>query len=345
MLGLVFVLAACNGTSRAATTEPPIRVTVPIPVVTRPDGSSATTVPATSTATTVPATSAATTAPVPETADATATTDVVAVAGLPSASALGDWTPSCSDVEADALAAQDNIAHRPEFSDTRFELWEFPEFASSAFEGIAPLRECAPGFLLRIANAIERTWADATAGEVVAGLIRSAVDASGTCTPERLRTDLDTSVDVVDHLCLDGWAYLDSPDGLLVGRIVDEVWTAYVAFPTRMCRSEAVDDGVPLVIVDRIAWTCSNDNEEPVMAWDGEYRPAPSGTRDIHLGHTGNTVRELQRKLRNAGYAVEVDGLYGPTTEEVVRKFQRDHDLIVDGRANPEVWTALDAEG
>lgn len=44
-------------------------------------------------------------------------------------------------------------------------------------------------------------------------------------------------------------------------------------------------------------------------------------------------VSWLQDALKALGYTITVDGSFGPATEKVVKQFQRDHGLIVDGYA------------
>ena len=53
-------------------------------------------------------------------------------------------------------------------------------------------------------------------------------------------------------------------------------------------------------------------------------------------------VKELQARLRQAGYEVEVDGEFGPKTEDAVRKFQRESGLDGDGVVGPETWESLE---
>ena len=53
-------------------------------------------------------------------------------------------------------------------------------------------------------------------------------------------------------------------------------------------------------------------------------------------------VRALQRRLARAGFRPgPVDGLYGPLTEQAVRRFQSAHGLSVDGVAGPQTLTRL----
>ncbi|GBC59986.1 hypothetical protein DENIS_0928 [Desulfonema ishimotonii] len=73
--------------------------------------------------------------------------------------------------------------------------------------------------------------------------------------------------------------------------------------------------------------------------------PAPDETRRLLYLTTpylrGDDVRQLQRALANAGYKISADGVFGPHTREIVRQFQRDNDLVVDGIAGAGVYGAL----
>jgi hypothetical protein len=52
-------------------------------------------------------------------------------------------------------------------------------------------------------------------------------------------------------------------------------------------------------------------------------------------------VKELQTELNREGYSVEVDGLFGLDTENVVKRFQREHRLDDDGIVGPLTWAIL----
>lgn len=49
----------------------------------------------------------------------------------------------------------------------------------------------------------------------------------------------------------------------------------------------------------------------------------------------------IQQALVSLGYKVTIDGVYGDKTEEVVRAFQMDHHLWVDGVVGPVTAKAL----
>ena len=55
----------------------------------------------------------------------------------------------------------------------------------------------------------------------------------------------------------------------------------------------------------------------------------------------GEDVRELQIALNKVGFNLEVDGYFGPSTDEAVRKFQTDKGLVVDGIVGPATLEAL----
>lgn len=63
----------------------------------------------------------------------------------------------------------------------------------------------------------------------------------------------------------------------------------------------------------------------------------------MRRGDAGESVRELQDALSFLGYAIDVDGVFGPATDATVRDFQRDHGLVVDGIVGPITRAAIAA--
>ncbi|WP_416731864.1 peptidoglycan-binding domain-containing protein [Fictibacillus sp. JL2B1089] len=82
----------------------------------------------------------------------------------------------------------------------------------------------------------------------------------------------------------------------------------------------------------------------PTPAPKPSPQPTP-GTNNSILknGDTGQRVRDLQNKLKRAGYSLAADGVYGPNTENAVRSFQRKYNLTVDGIAGPNTLNKLNA--
>ena len=58
-------------------------------------------------------------------------------------------------------------------------------------------------------------------------------------------------------------------------------------------------------------------------------------------GHRGENVRTVQHLLVQHGQHIVVDRVFGPQTEDAVRRFQRDRGLGVDGIVGNRTWPAL----
>ncbi|MBA9003653.1 peptidoglycan-binding protein [Thermomonospora cellulosilytica] len=65
--------------------------------------------------------------------------------------------------------------------------------------------------------------------------------------------------------------------------------------------------------------------------WPGRYLSQPPMMR-------GDDVRRWQARMRDRGWRITVDGVYGPRSEEVCRAFQREKGLEVDGVVGPVTW-------
>jgi peptidoglycan hydrolase-like protein with peptidoglycan-binding domain len=83
----------------------------------------------------------------------------------------------------------------------------------------------------------------------------------------------------------------------------------------------------------------------PRIATSG--RPAPSlddaarGNGLVRRGQSGESVRQLQQQLSDAGFPVSVDGKFGAETEAAVRRFQTERGIKVDGLVGPETMGQL----
>lgn len=73
-------------------------------------------------------------------------------------------------------------------------------------------------------------------------------------------------------------------------------------------------------------------------------RTAPGSAPLLRRGARGDAVAGLQRRLTAAGFRLVADGMFGPATEDAVRRFQRARGLLVDGIAGPMTWDALARE-
>lgn len=77
----------------------------------------------------------------------------------------------------------------------------------------------------------------------------------------------------------------------------------------------------------------------PLRQRRGDHPPWP-GTY-LRRGSFGPGVRVLQQRLADRGWAIGVDGEFGRPTDTVLRSFQRQKGLPVDGVVTEDVWDAL----
>lgn len=63
----------------------------------------------------------------------------------------------------------------------------------------------------------------------------------------------------------------------------------------------------------------------------------------LRIGATGKSVEALQERLSVAGYlhSEDIDGAFGPSTENAVKSLQLDKGLAVDGIVGARTWAAL----
>ncbi|HZY36700.1 MAG TPA: GH25 family lysozyme [Mucilaginibacter sp.] len=64
----------------------------------------------------------------------------------------------------------------------------------------------------------------------------------------------------------------------------------------------------------------------------------------LQNGSTGGEVIMLQRALSVLGYAIAIDGNFGPGTAAAVTQFQTTNSLTADGTAGPNTWGAIDSQ-
>jgi peptidoglycan hydrolase-like protein with peptidoglycan-binding domain len=61
------------------------------------------------------------------------------------------------------------------------------------------------------------------------------------------------------------------------------------------------------------------------------YRPLKATTKN-------SFAKQWQAKMAQRGWSIAVDGVYGPDSAEVCKKFQREKGLVVDGIVGPQTW-------
>lgn len=63
----------------------------------------------------------------------------------------------------------------------------------------------------------------------------------------------------------------------------------------------------------------------------------------LRNGSQGDEVKELQQALLAKGFSPgPIDGIFGPKTEDAVKRFQERHGLEVDGIAGPKTMAAFE---
>ena len=83
-----------------------------------------------------------------------------------------------------------------------------------------------------------------------------------------------------------------------------------------------------------------NSSNAPIVPQGGVQIVAPAAM--LRRGSSGSDVKALQRALRQAGYDLEIDGIFGRITQECVKSFQATHDLARDGIVGPLTWGKLE---
>lgn len=87
---------------------------------------------------------------------------------------------------------------------------------------------------------------------------------------------------------------------------------------------------------------CPGINMNTVRArLKGQSSNASSGKSYLEYGDTGDKVKEFQGKLKQVGYKIDVDGSFGPAMLAVVKQFQSDNGLVVDGYLGPDSQKTL----
>jgi hypothetical protein len=66
--------------------------------------------------------------------------------------------------------------------------------------------------------------------------------------------------------------------------------------------------------------------------------------KTIKKGKKGNDVIQLQEYLLKLGYSLKIDGDFSNITENLVRDFQTNHNLSIDGVVGPKTWETLEKE-
>ncbi len=79
------------------------------------------------------------------------------------------------------------------------------------------------------------------------------------------------------------------------------------------------------------------DGNSPVRSASSSGNPLQSHSL-IGIGSQGAEVRDLQQRLKTAGYDVAASGQFDEKTLAAVKKYQGDKGLLVDGKVGQQTW-------
>ena len=78
--------------------------------------------------------------------------------------------------------------------------------------------------------------------------------------------------------------------------------------------------------------------------WWEQVNFSPDQPSMVRLGDTGDLVKNVQQSLKERGFNLEDDGVFGPETDRAVRAFQRANGLVSDGIVGEKTIAAFSGE-
>ena len=129
-------------------------------------------------------------------------------------------------------------------------------------------------------------------------------------------------IDLCEDICI-RYGFKMNYTGYKSGNVTLQKWFVATACPGPYLES-------------KIPYICNEVNKRlkdlPDPA-DDEYCPVIAKAKEITYGSTGKWVMIWQAII-----GVDVDGIYGPVTSEYTKKFQANHNLVVDNIVGPLTW-------
>jgi hypothetical protein len=130
------------------------------------------------------------------------------------------------------------------------------------------------------------------------------------------------------------------------------IWTAHYT-GTPHCCSAACEFGIDGT-ADATQWGSSDspqtlpsiyahrvvDVSETVDDFWGAPPVPPPFPGVLKVGSTGNAVEVWQQEMKRRGWAIAVDGSYGPASESICKAFQQEKHLPATGEVDATTWNA-----
>lgn len=88
----------------------------------------------------------------------------------------------------------------------------------------------------------------------------------------------------------------------------------------------------------RFAYTAQPPAPAVATATPAAAPPWPGRVLQYPPSVTGDDVTAWQQRMKDRGWAVEVDGEYGPISKGICISFQQEKHLDVDGQVGPQTW-------
>lgn len=79
----------------------------------------------------------------------------------------------------------------------------------------------------------------------------------------------------------------------------------------------------------------------PVASVPGVVGGVPQFPGSCSPGSRDDATRQVQQRLVDLGFHLDVDGIFGSATSAIVRSFQQQKGLAVDGIVGPDTWNAM----
>jgi peptidoglycan hydrolase-like protein with peptidoglycan-binding domain len=101
--------------------------------------------------------------------------------------------------------------------------------------------------------------------------------------------------------------------------------------------------GATAVSFSAIAADEQKSQQQPQAQSSGQSQSASGGATQSKAGQqmSAQTIKQVQEKLKAAGYDVQVDGIMGPKTQAALKEYQQKQGLQASGQLDQQTLAAL----